>query len=250
MDWIQNLKRDEICSLITGTEVFRSVLYLNTANREVRDNIKNMTGLRKNILSAFDMDEVPKNDLRLLFNIGRDVILSRRTAIKLTVQNHIQIPTWERLREIKYVHSYKNIVSLNHPDYSQPLKYPMFEKNSIYRFELVAFPSTKTNVNDRASTMKFTFEDKTAIMGSENQIAWLRKHSTINGFRLIRCGIVNLVNRRIEQDKHGNPGSIMEVIFRGTLMVTDPVLFDCVIKLGIGPAKRYGCGLLLLGSAN
>lgn len=48
------------------------------------------------------------------------------------------------------------------------------------------------------------------------------------------------------RQRHKNPIQISMIDFTGTLLVTDPTLFCSALFRGIGPAKGFGCGLLLV----
>lgn len=85
------------------------------------------------------------------------------------------------------------------------------------------------------------------------QAAWLHNAAARSGFtvdevNLRQAGRVDSeikskpANQRLTR---GHRLTIPTVEYTGMLTVTDPTLFHDTIRAGIGPAKAYGCGLLL-----
>ena len=46
--------------------------------------------------------------------------------------------------------------------------------------------------------------------------------------------------------KGGRPGKIVPVDYEGLLTVTDPAMLLDLLNRGVGPAKAFGCGLMLV----
>lgn len=75
--------------------------------------------------------------------------------------------------------------------------------------------------------------------------AWLDKRADANGFALDGD---SLAVEAYQQQRGGKNGCLRfsTVDFRGELTVTDPERFARALETGIGPAKAFGCGLLLV----
>lgn len=82
------------------------------------------------------------------------------------------------------------------------------------------------------------------IRGADEQVAWLNRRGSANGFRVEECAVVGqdvLTARRA-----GKRISHTHARLRGTLTVTDPDAFVDAVTSGIGHGKAYGAGLMLL----
>ncbi|QSA96792.1 type I-E CRISPR-associated protein Cas6/Cse3/CasE [Methylococcus sp. EFPC2] len=82
------------------------------------------------------------------------------------------------------------------------------------------------------------------LLREEEQIAWL------NG-RLIDCAMVESVTVQPHpllffRDKRKNHGKLLTVTYQGLLRVTVPEILRSRLYNGIGPAKAFGCGLMLV----
>jgi len=73
---------------------------------------------------------------------------------------------------------------------------------------------------------------------------WLEARGARHGFALEQC-VVACYERLTAHDK-GRDMTISVADFVGVLRVTDPDIFGQVLLSGLGRAKAFGCGLLLL----
>ena len=87
---------------------------------------------------------------------------------------------------------------------------------------------------------------------------WLRKKGDCNGFELVTGGSVNGRERLKFQaesyrwhamPKKGRNAGFSTVDFEGELRVTEPILFKELLFKGMGPAKAFGCGLMMIRRA-
>lgn len=82
------------------------------------------------------------------------------------------------------------------------------------------------------------------LIGEENLIKWL--NGKINKFGLL-VGNVKITPRKpIYFRKGNNAGKINPVTFEGQIQITNKNEFLNTVFKGIGPAKAFGCGLLLV----
>lgn len=79
-------------------------------------------------------------------------------------------------------------------------------------------------------------------------LAWLQARATKHGFEVVHASV-----DAYQQIKAKKPGErnieFSTVDFSGELCVTDPQLFQHVLLNGLGHAKAFGCGLLLVKKA-
>ena len=81
----------------------------------------------------------------------------------------------------------------------------------------------------------------------EHCTAWLADRAERYGFELpgtIRAE--GYEQHELRKHKHGRPIRITTCDFQGLLRVTEPETFLAHVERGLGPAKSFGCGLMLL----
>ena len=81
------------------------------------------------------------------------------------------------------------------------------------------------------------------LIKEEQQIEWLEKR--INPVAKLHETIIQGKNN-IHFRKNGRAGKIAQVTYEGLLEVTNADGFIQLIQNGIGPAKAFGCGLMLV----
>jgi CRISPR system Cascade subunit CasE len=81
-------------------------------------------------------------------------------------------------------------------------------------------------------------------------IKWLRKRSSENGFLFIDEDEHEEVRadgyQMYQFFKNKKNVRFSSLDFTGTLTVTDPTVFKAILFTGLGPAKGFGCGLMLV----
>lgn len=128
-----------------------------------------------------------------------------------------------------------------------------FPHHRRYRFDLLANPTRRDEKRDcwegrereRGKHRRFN------LPSAEEQHRWIESKAKQHGFRLLEeaeDGLLLDIDPR--RDFHFNrdkrPGLHIGVRYRGCLGVTDPAEFAKAFAQGIGPAKSFGFGLLLL----
>jgi CRISPR system Cascade subunit CasE len=138
---------------------------------------------------------------------------------------------------------------------SKPIP-PAYFQARRYRFQLRANPTCKP-VKDRdgnyiADAKK---RKRRAITGEADLTAWLRRKGEAGGFRLIETASVQTWSELQRFEKTLPEGSRQNgvhaaVDFSGVLEITDPALFlSTTFAKGVGSAKAFGFGLLVLAPA-
>lgn len=119
-----------------------------------------------------------------------------------------------------------------------------FAEGQSLQFQLTANPSRRSAHTKR----------RRSIAGRDEQLAWLQRRGTHAGFTIAQADTAQLPAVRShtkskpaeQRDTTADIFAINPVQYRGILTVTDPIKLAHSILAGIGPAKAYGCGLLLL----
>jgi len=78
--------------------------------------------------------------------------------------------------------------------------------------------------------------------------AWLAMKGEGNGFAVVEENVRadGYAQRRFRKQKAKQPISISTIDFTGILTVTDPEKFKSALFYGIGPAKGFGCGMMMI----
>ena len=94
-----------------------------------------------------------------------------------------------------------------------------------------------------------------AAISREVGLDWIRKKGQKHGFEILRSeaefegekeqlNITGYTQHRFEGQ--GKSIRLSTLDFDGVLRVTDPTLFQKIVLQGLGPAKGFGCGLMLV----
>ncbi len=82
-------------------------------------------------------------------------------------------------------------------------------------------------------------------------LEWLKTRAEPNGFSFDKetLRIDGYRKHTFRKAKGGRPVTFVTMDFIGTLTVTDPTAFAQVLRDGLGPAKGYGCGMMMIRPA-
>jgi CRISPR system Cascade subunit CasE len=116
------------------------------------------------------------------------------------------------------------------------LNFDKLHKGAYYRFRLVANPVV---TRDRK---------RLGLFKEEDQLNWLDRQLDRSGAEVKECVSRQLGLERSEKNpaKDNQVQTHYAVEFNGVLMVEDAVLLAERVRVGIGPAKAYGFGLISL----
>jgi len=81
------------------------------------------------------------------------------------------------------------------------------------------------------------------LIDEDQLIEWLQKKLE-NGASLEYAEIIG--KRNLYFRKNGKAGKIITITFRGLININDPKHMGSILESGIGPAKAFGCGLMLV----
>lgn len=125
---------------------------------------------------------------------------------------------------------------------------PGFLEHERYRFDLLANPCRKLRAADAPGAPGKNSRRK-ALTSPQEQLEWLRRKAAQHGFRLLEEGGASVEIFPAENhyfSKAGNMGLIVGVRFRGVLRVVEAGAFAQAFARGIGSARAFGFGLLML----
>lgn len=117
--------------------------------------------------------------------------------------------------------------------------------HSRYRFSLLANPTRKVRSN--ASGERTKNGRRVPITQREDLVAWLQRKAGDGGFAVDEETLRSIPRGREFFNKDARAhGTHCAVEFLGVLTVNDPVRFRAAVAAGIGSAKAFGFGLLVL----
>ena len=110
-----------------------------------------------------------------------------------------------------------------------------FLSHQCYRFSLRANPSRKHR------------HQRLAIVDREEQFQWLKRKAHASGFKIVNPDLLSASGDAVHRfDYRGHTATLYGVDFTGTLTVTDRERFTEAFRTGIGTAKAFGFGMLVL----
>jgi CRISPR system Cascade subunit CasE len=116
---------------------------------------------------------------------------------------------------------------------------------SRYAFQLRANPTKKvTALNPEGSPRKNS--RRVPLRTREMLLAWLQRKAEQGGFRVDPEKVRTTPEGPERFSKPGACGTHTAVDFRGVLEVTDPAAFHGAFTRGIGSAKAFGFGMLVI----
>lgn len=172
--------------------------------------------------------------------------LDRRNGCDITILLFsIEKPLCAESKEISLIGEPKSLSGL------------AFKPNQLLRFRLTANP-TKILTEQNEGRRKI----RVPLIREEQQIEWLNRH-------LAQTAAIKEVSIQNETplyfSKGNKAGKIVPVLYEGLLQINEPMAFRNIIYesyeennkkeigryiAGIGPAKAFGCGLMLLKPYN
>lgn len=118
--------------------------------------------------------------------------------------------------------------------------------HSRYRFSLLANPTKKLRV-DHADGSRKKNGRRVPLTKREDLVAWLLRKAATGGFTIDSDSLRTIPRGRECFQKAGpSHGTHSAVEFQGELTVTDPAQLRATVAAGIGSAKAFGFGLLVL----
>ncbi len=253
--------------------LYLSRLILDLNCRQVRSEIAQPYEMHRTLMHAFEGYAVNKEEnvrekCGVLFRADVDDQNSRAVVY---VQSLVE-PDWSCLDKCRnYLLSEEGILN---PDYKNiAVSYRGFRNGQTVAFSLRANPTKRIAKPSKGDDM--LRGKRVALLREEEQIGWLvrkgveREEGCPGGFEILAKDIQEQ-NDEIRQIVHVNTTlegkqtgykkdktderrehrmTHLAVRFDGLLRITDPDAFRETLTRGIGPAKAFGCGLMLVRRA-
>ncbi|MBQ7739212.1 MAG: type I-E CRISPR-associated protein Cas6/Cse3/CasE [Desulfovibrionaceae bacterium] len=125
---------------------------------------------------------------------------------------------------------------------------PTFLTHKTYCFDLLANPTKKLVVRDDDG-QRCKQGHRVSLLNQNEQLLWLQNKAKHHGFMLDSETTLSIdPYRDILFERRKKIGRHVGVRFRGVLHVTDRDLFTQAFNTGIGSAKSFGFGMLMLQS--
>lgn len=116
---------------------------------------------------------------------------------------------------------------------------------SQYAFQLCANP-TKKIAKGRPDGSLTKNGRRVPLRKREELVKWIARKGDQGGFTVDEATLRTFSRGREYFEKNGQPGLHTAVEFQGVLTVTDPAKFHETFSRGVGPAKAFGFGLLMI----
>lgn len=134
---------------------------------------------------------------------------------------------------------------------------PILRQFDVFRFRLLANPTVMRSVDGKRIRHDVVMDLKTKLRAEGKQLGmgeimntavsdWLVRKSSLNGFEIDRESLLIHSYSRNESSKGGNKMVISTVVIEGVLMIKDVEAFRHALFNGIGSAKGFGCGMLMI----
>jgi len=250
-----------------NSPLYLSRLILDLNDRQVRNEIAQPYEMHRTLMHAFDGHPVsdgerPRNKFNVLFRTDVDEQNSRAVVYVQSVAE----PDWSYLDTCKnYLLSEEGI---SNPAYKNVApSYRGLRKGQTVAFSLRANPTKRIFKPTKGEDM--LKGKRVALLREDEQIDWLvrkgdeREKGCPGGFEILAKKIreqndeirkilhVNTTQEgkqtgRKSDEKGKHRMTQLTVRFDGLLRITDPDAFRETLVRGIGPAKGFGCGLMLV----
>ncbi len=119
-----------------------------------------------------------------------------------------------------------------------------FLRHKNYYFDLLANP-TRTLVVRDAEGKRVKNGKRIPLYRRNDQLRWLEGKARLHGFSIDANPVVDPAKKHVFRHKNKR-NLVVGVRFRGKLHVTDPRKFIDAFHSGIGRAKAFGFGMLML----
>lgn len=120
---------------------------------------------------------------------------------------------------------------------------PSFSSGQSLAFKLIANPTKKIVDIEKKHNKRNQGKSRVPLIKDEERKIWLSR-------KLINTACMNELSITSQQpvyfQKGSRAGKIVPVLFEGTFKIHDNESMHELLSKGIGPAKAFGCGLMLV----
>ena len=173
-----------------------------------------------------------EGDPRLLFRIEET-----ETGIAILAQTHRK-PNWEA--------AFDDFMVLAGAPETKNFELKL-QAGRAYRFRLLANPSGKETLEEPGKEPRKT---RQGLIKEADQVAWLKRKLEAAGTELLSVQVIprGLSHSRKNPAKDEQKQTHLGVLFEGLLVANEPEKLEQAVRMGVGPAKGYGFGLISLAT--
>jgi CRISPR system Cascade subunit CasE len=123
----------------------------------------------------------------------------------------------------------------------------VLQAGRAYRFRLLANPTVKKTVEAEGEERRKT---RLGLINEAEQVGWLERKLEAAGAEIVSVQVrsLGLVQSRKNPAKDEQGQTHLGVVFEGVLLAKEAEKLEEAVRVGIGPAKGYGFGLLSLAA--
>jgi len=199
--------------------MFLSKIELDRRNPSVRQALKNCNDMHRNLMGFFEM---PRKEAGVLYRLHLTDFSASVYLLSDSLLKPRSNATGMSLVGSKLIDGFLQSLT----------------EGEIFNFDLLTLPSKKKPVEGQKNSRRI------ALRSAGERADWLRGKAAQYGFEIIWSREDGMYK---QFGKSGKDEMYLTAIqFRGMLRITDTALFTKAYTCGIGPAKSYGLGMLLL----
>jgi CRISPR system Cascade subunit CasE len=220
--------------------MYLSRLILNPRSAEVRRDLASPYELHRTLKSSYPPDREPEGN-RMLFRVEQDQRY-QRNHIAVLVQTLVAPPDWSRLPAGYCL------------DIDLPKEIdPSFATGDLLAFRLDANAVVKHQRENERTGSNHSKHTRMGIRTEEGQRNWLLTRAEARGFRVMYLNTNPFLMTPARgvipnnQDKRSIPH--FGVHYDGLLEVQNPEAFKETLRNGLGPARAFGFGMMVLSRA-
>ena len=233
--------------------MYLSQLVLNPRCRQVRRDLGDVHEMHRTVMSAFPRaaNGQARAELGVLFRIEPNRHDGGNALLVQSEEN----PDWSDLPS-------DYLLPSGSATESKPIKevYRHLRDEQILRFRLRANVTKKVDTKSGPDGKRRNGR-RIEVRDEAGQIIWLQRRAAAAGFQLLPARANSAVpevrvkledqligrRRRTDQQNLSNNDrriTVRPVLFEGILQIIDAEKFRSALRIGVGPGKAYGCGLL------
>ena len=132
---------------------------------------------------------------------------------------------------------------------------PQINTGDVFKFRTRVNPVITKTIDGKHQRHDVVMNYKRSVKGSgmdmnniihASVLEWINRKGSLNGFEVDEKSVLIHSYMRNETKKRNKKIVFSTVIVEGTLQVSDANLFKNVLFKGIGAAKGFGCGLMMI----
>lgn len=217
-------------------------LVMDVTAQGARRDLKNCQELHRTVMSAFANTDA--QDARRHYDILYRLVPYGGSKYILYVQSMAkpQVSRWLNKGYLYPLQEGNILLKISNPT-------SFIKEGMLLNFDLLACPSKITGTSTKQERLNGNRRNgqRVPLRTAEERLEWLTRKAEAGGFKLLETWEAGN-HTTYGTNKSNKKGKMYHVgvHFLGTLIVTDCEKFILAMQHGIGPAKAYGYGLLMV----